>query len=579
MGRGCGVWLRCVVVALLPVQIAKAQKASEPVALTRRPIPNSVEDAPALTVTKRMVVINVTVHGKDGIPLHGLTARDFEVSDDGQEQSVAIVDEHDATDTGQKYSPALLPPNTYTNIPSVPLNDALNVIVLDYADTEFRDQSRSWNALRDFVSKLPPGARTAVFVLGTDMKQVCRFSAAPQQLTACLHTKGTQPILPITAVGGFGGDISAPRDSVRTSFLRPGSYRSPSMQADSFRGLTRYLGQFPGRKNLIWIAGGFPSEDPAMGARSALAEVAMNPQTDHHTPLPTNDIAVYMLDPVGLVAPIALGTNAGKVYNHLAVADQWRAEQMHGIANSTGGEGFFGFNTLEANLRQAVTDGANYYTVAYTPADFSYGSYHRVTIGLKNHADATLVYRPGYLATTQPGPIAWSSPQRKVRLSLSAASLPSGLSLGAPDTADILFRVHVAPLPLQSDPKDLHNRAGRLGNKLKKPVRYAFDWEVEPDGLDSTRVPGSGTSPAVTLTVIACDANGNVLNSVENVVPASTALAAVGSQYHQLLDLPKGDVFLRLAAFDNRGQMGSTGISLRIVATPEIAGAASHTRN
>jgi VWFA-related protein len=462
MGRGCGVWLPCVVVALLPFQIAKAQRASEPVAPTGRPIPNSVEGAAAFTVTKRMVVINVTVHGKDGIPLHGLTARDFQVSDDGLEQSVAIVDEHDATDTGQKYSPPpLLPPNTYTNIPPVPLNDALNVVVLDYADTEFRDQSRSWNALRDFVSKLPPGARTAVFVLGTDMKQVCGFSAAPQQLTACLHTKGTQPILPITAVGGFGDDISAPRDSVRTSFLRPGSYRSPSMQADSFRALTRYLGQFPGRKNLIWIAGGFPSEDPAMGARSALAEVVMNPQTDHHNPLPTNDIAVYILDPVGLVAPIALGTNAGQVYNHLAVADQWRAEQMHGIANSTGGEGFFGFNMLESNLRQAVTDGANYYTVAYTPANFSYGSYHRVTIGLKNHANATLVYRPGYLATTQPGPIAWSSPQRKVRLSLSAASLPPGLSLGAPDTTDILFRVRAAPLQMQPDPKDLHNRAGR----------------------------------------------------------------------------------------------------------------------
>jgi hypothetical protein len=81
MGRGCGVWLPCVVVALLPFQIAKAQEASEPGSPTRRSITNSIDGAPDLTVTKRMVVINVTVHGEDGVPLRGLTARDFQISD------------------------------------------------------------------------------------------------------------------------------------------------------------------------------------------------------------------------------------------------------------------------------------------------------------------------------------------------------------------------------------------------------------------------------------------------------------------------------------------------------------------
>jgi hypothetical protein len=343
------------------------------------------------------------------------------------------------------------------------------------------------------------------------------------------------------------------------------------MQADSFRALTGYLGQFPGRKNVIWIAGGFPSDDPAMGARSALAEVIMNPQTNSHDPLPTNDIAVYMLDPVGLVAPVAIGTNAGYVYGRLAVADGWRADQMHGIANSTGGEGFFGFNTLEANLRQAVADGANYYAVAYSPGN------HRVTIDLKNHPGATLVYRPGYLATDQPRPIVWSGPARKGKLPSSAASLPPGLSLGAPDMTDILFCVHVAPLTAQSDLKNLHKRVGQLGGKLKQPVRYGFDWAIDPDGLERTTEPGVGAATTVTLTVIAFDAEGKVLNSIENVVSVSGTppLSAGDLQFHQLLDLPKGNVFLRVAALDNRGRMGSTGISLRIVAAPEIAGAAN----
>jgi len=45
------------------------------------------------------------------------------------------------------------------------------------------------------------------------------------------------------------------------------------------------------------------------------------------------------------------------------------------------------------------------------------------------------------------------------------------------------------------------------------------------------------------------------LNSIKNVVPTpgASSLTTGGLQLHQALDLPKGSVFVRLAAFDNRG--------------------------
>ena len=70
---------------------------------------------------------------------------------------------------------------------------------------------------------------------------------------------------------------------------------------------------------------------------------------------------------------------------------------MEQLAASTGGKAYFNTNDLEAALHHAIDDGANYYTIGYTPAETkSDGSYRKIEIKLV-HGKVNLAYRPGYI--------------------------------------------------------------------------------------------------------------------------------------------------------------------------------------
>ena len=118
----------------------------------------TAEDHPSdIKVLKQMVVFNVTIHDKNGAPVRGLTAADFNLTDDNVPQTITFVEEHDATQPGQVVALPVLPPGVYSNIPNAPSNDALNVILLDNLDTGIRAQSRLFTDIQRLVAEIPSG--------------------------------------------------------------------------------------------------------------------------------------------------------------------------------------------------------------------------------------------------------------------------------------------------------------------------------------------------------------------------------------------------------------------------------------
>ena len=515
-----------------------------------------------ITVTKQMVVLNITIHDKEGKPVHGLTAADFSVLDENQPQTVSFVEEHAATQPEQVVALPKLPPGIYSNIPNAPVNDALNVILLDAQDTSVREQSRLFHDIQKLASTLPPGARTAIVKLGTHLEIVCGFTADHDRLNACLNNDAAWPSVPIPTSYLFG-------------------------QTDALAGLSEYLSQFPGRKNILWFSHYFPGANPSRSSdipvdvgdslqENALEDIIVGANSTKPSHIDVNDIALYPVDPVGVTAPAAFNASGGmgglNAMNHIASRnDALRTTQMDVIAHETGGKPLYGNNDLAAQAVRAIQDGSSYYTIAWSPKNLHIGAFHHVDISLSHHSGAKLNYRPGYRAL----------PESTTASYAQNHPLPASLQHGSPDADGLLFRVRVQPAPVQPDLTNASARVGQFAAQLKQPLRYVIDWAVDPRRLVTQAPPADQPEPGTAFTVVAYDADGKLLNYVADATSNVNAppVEKGGLQFHQFIDLPKGNLYLRLQAVGSDGRTGSTEIAIKAEppATPAAAAAPAQT--
>jgi VWFA-related protein len=72
------------------------------------------------------------------------------------------------------------------------------------------------------------------------------------------------------------------------------------------------------------------------------------------------------------------------------------SEQM--IAEATGGVAYSNTNDMATATLKALDNGANYYSIAYTPPNQKYnGAYHRIEVKM-DRPGVSLVFRKGYYA-------------------------------------------------------------------------------------------------------------------------------------------------------------------------------------
>jgi hypothetical protein len=70
-----------------------------------------------LKVTSRLTLVDVTATDSKGKPVHGLTAADFTVKEDGKPQAISSFEEYGAERPSA--APPRLPPNVYTKLQGV----------------------------------------------------------------------------------------------------------------------------------------------------------------------------------------------------------------------------------------------------------------------------------------------------------------------------------------------------------------------------------------------------------------------------------------------------------------------------
>jgi VWFA-related protein len=167
--------------------------------------------------------------------------------------------------------------------------------------------------------------------------------------------------------------------------------------------LARSMAVFPGRKNLVWISGGFPfdasSTDPQMrrtGTLLAATQIAVYPIDVH---------GVKYLGADGAAPDSEAFAPRGGSFDEISGQDQELLSihaSMTSLATITGGKTFFGRNDLEQAIRDSVNSGTNYYTLAYHPKNTDWnGKFRKLAVKVAN-PELKVQSRPGYYAVPDP---------------------------------------------------------------------------------------------------------------------------------------------------------------------------------
>jgi VWFA-related protein len=534
------------------------------------------QDAPQNTetqtirVTTRLVQVNVVVHDKKGEPVGDLTKDDFILLDKGQEQKIQFFSKEssEAVPTNTPPLPAGVFSNRYTNFTSggqthlAPLPTSLTVILLDGLNTAFTDQHYAKEALIKFLNQLQPGDRVAIYTLTNGLRVLHDFTSDTASLLSVLAKHRNEDSAALNAStydDANSGDDNLDAFLDRSNEAIANFYQARRVETtlSALEAIAHHLAGMPGRKNLIWLSGGFPtivgqSADGSLGPDFQ----TFSDQTQRATRT-INDIglAIYPVDARGLMGPFATmpsmspssrGGNARR--GGPRPVDQRAQNQllqtqgtMREIADGTGGRAFINTNDLTGAIRRAMQDARVTYVLAYTPSHDQWdGKFREIKIKLKRPS-LEARYRKGYYAYPE-NP---TDPKLRQAVLGEAAGTPlASTGLG------LLARVAAAPTP--------ENR--------QTVVRVVMDANEIAVGQNA-----EGKHEAtIDLLLVVFDDKGKPLHQVSRTIQLNleeatyTQLRKNGISLDITSEAPEKSTHIRLIAHDvSSGSVGSIDLPLK----------------
>jgi VWFA-related protein len=558
----------------------------------------SKADDPAITTIRsnaRLVTVDVVVTEGDHV-VKGLGKDSFRIHENGKEQEIKNFEEHSSVSapSGPVTGPAL-PPHVYSN--AVAAFGPPNVLLLDALNTPLKDQQYLRKQMVEYLKEIPPGTRIAIFSLGTRLRLVQGFTTDIATLMAAMDARKSAPSTSVLLEQQT--DLETPLDNssdqVAIDVLDQFQAEITTVQydlriqttLDAMQQLGAFLGTLPGRKNIIWLSGSFPlslapdetAENPFITQRNYSKQLQQISDA-----FAADRIAVYPVDVRGTLPPVMFDAAGGYLNatggpsrrasrgaQPIARAqsqnfNQTAAEHgtMQQLAEETGGHAFYETNALKQAIARAMEDGASYYTLTYSPEnkDFN-GKFRRIEVKLAS-GKYHLSYRRGYYAEPS---IAKAKAEDKDPL--ISPNHPA-IQRGAPPAVQILFKTRVLPA---DDPqlKGFQPHPGPAGMAVvKQPTtRYCIDYAIHTQEIDAETGPDHLYHSALELLAIAYDPDGKALNLVDHPFHITLKpeeyekIVRSGLTLREEIDIPRGDVYLRLAVHDLlTDQLGSLELHL-----------------
>jgi VWFA-related protein len=562
-------------------------------------------DGPIVFQTNaQSVVLDVVVTGRNGQPVEGLQKGDFLLLEDGHPQTITSFEEHTGAQPVQAPLPEL-PPDIFTNAPRVKPTDSVTILLFDTLNTPPEDLSRLRDQILKYVKGLRPGRPVAIFGLGSRLRLIQGITTDPGVLTEALSKqKGRTPLLWSEADLGMDANrVQSPFD-VGTPFLKQLQADEKADQSDSlinatldgFQELARSLAGVPGRKNVVWLSGAFPSivlADPNLPINPS--SVARNYQDEVRktdTLLAAAQVAIYPIGAKGLATnsqaidgPIKAWREnemeeiASEHDSHVRNPDQATMDQ---VARETGGFAFYDANGLDQALARVMDQGSHFYTLIYTPTNSEPdGRYRKMAVRLSTNS-YKLRYRPGYYAAGG----------KAVPAVADDHPLLSFMRPGMPDSTQIRFTLKVQPAAslarasgAPQTGNDVNKNRTRAGDnqKLKGPLTcYTVEFGVPAHDLLFDVASDGGRRGRLESLLVVYDQDGKPSNWIRRYFDLHFDAAQYASvQVHGIrfrleIDVPKSGVYLQCGVYDQlSNETGTLKIPLSSVVTGQAAASKS----
>jgi VWFA-related protein len=383
----------CAAQLLVP---APAQTPSNPPAA-------AAPQTPVLKVTTHLVQINVVVHGKKNEPVTDLEKKDFTLFDNGQAQEIATFSVESAVPAkaGAKQPKIVLPPNTYTNRADLRQVSAktVTVVLLDTLNTKFEDQVYAKKQLISFLQQLRPEDSVALYALSTKLQILHDFTTDASALIAAANKhKGraatevadSEPEDPDTGNDDLDQFLSQAQQKIADYQM----INRVTTTLAALEAIANHVSALPGRKNLIWISGGFPfqigMDEMTLGDTRERRTFADEMEQTARA-VNAASLAIYPVDARGLIAQpdftatVGGGKNvrqpppAGPSKKMKAIDDSHDTMQI--LAQRTGGKAYYNSNDLKNAIRGAIDDAQVTYVLGYYPTHNTWdGKFHEVKV-------------------------------------------------------------------------------------------------------------------------------------------------------------------------------------------------------
>ena len=367
-----------------------------------------------LTVKSQLVIEAVEVKDKQGNFVHGLTAKDFTLTEDGTAQTIRYCEPQDLAAIAKP-----LP------VPTAATEDVkiYNRLVPTQIAPESMEQERYKDhrllALYFDMTSLPPPDLMRALTAGeqfvrtqlttVDLVSIMRYDGGSVQILQDFTADRNKllSILETMVVGEGQGSADSIDDAssgdTGAAFGQDDSefnVFNTDRQLSALQTAARMLSHVNEKKSLIYFASG-------LRLNGIDNQAQMHATTDEAI---RAGVAIWTVDARGLVAQAPLGdatqaSPGGQVMYTGAAAQAMTAnfqrsqDTLYALAGDTGGKAFLDNNDLSRGIQQAQQAISDYYIIGYytTNADEN-GKFRRIRISLNGNQEAKLDYRQGYYA-------------------------------------------------------------------------------------------------------------------------------------------------------------------------------------